>query len=353
MFERIADGIDSPSEFHKRMAQQRGPGGPRRPEPPRGPTPSGRPGGPGNVNPERIIRAIGNPVGEMFVKILSGRGEQALRLEKRQREELHKLARGCGQRVRHTHQQVIQAIQKMDPKQRAANAEKIVGGARREMCRLVGEGRKHIFAILKPEQHKIAGRIIGMPGSTAAKRSGCCGKCPKSQAAAKGRKPSGCSGKCGEKCPKCRTAKNTNPSKCSGKCGGRCPRCRAAKNTNPSKCSGKCGGRCPRCRAAKNTNPSKCSGKCGGRCPRCRAAKSTKPSRCGGKCGGKCPGCRAGSKGNPGAKSIEGPKPATPKSNSTDRPAPTAAPSGCGGCGSRSGNGIVMSDQGNCKTSDF
>ena len=87
--------------------------------------------------------------------------------------------------------------------------------------------------------------------------------------------------------------------------------------------------------------------RCGGKCPKCQAkTKSRKPTGCSGRCGGKCPKCRAGSKGNPGAKSTEGP-------NSTS-PAPAPARSGgCGGCKTRQQPGIVMSDQGNCKPSSF
>ena len=255
---------------------------PKRPAggPSRGPTP-------GAIDEGFIKNAIGNPIGPMFGKLLSAR---ELRLEPQQREALGKLAQGCGQRVGHMQQRVIQAIKGMNREQRAANARKIVGGARAAMQQMAGEVRKGIFSILKPQQRETAARILG---------------------------PQGSSGKPGPKC--------------SGRCGGKCPKCRAgAKNVKPSGCKGKCGGKCPKCRAG---------------------AKARKPSPCKGKCGGKCPKCRAGARGNEGDKPKAGPSGQQP--NRTNAPAPAPRPGGCGGCRSGRNPGIVMSEQGDCKTKDF
>jgi len=217
LFEKIANELDAPSEFHKRMARRRGPGcpgncrGSNRPSPGRGPgcpgncgssnspTPgrcsgcrgnckgsnspspgrgplcpgncrgSNRPSPgkePGEINAEAIKKAIGNPVGQLFGKLLSSK---ELRLEKPQREAMHKVAQQCGQRVGQMHQRVIQAIRGMNREQRAANARKTVGHARAEMGKMAGEIRKHIFKILKPSQHKAATRILGAPGPGGAK----------------------------------------------------------------------------------------------------------------------------------------------------------------------------------------
>ena len=141
---------------------------------------------------------------QIFGKILSAR---ELRLDERQRKAMHDAAQKCGQRVGHMHQRVIQAIQGMNRDQRAANARKIVSSARAEMGKLAGEVRKHIFKILKPQQHKTAARLIGAPGpagTKGAKPSKCCGKCPKSRARVKGKPtptaaPRGCGGGCGSR----------------------------------------------------------------------------------------------------------------------------------------------------------
>ena len=158
LFEKIANELDAPSEFHKRMAQRRGPGCPGNCRGSNRLSPGKEPG---EINAEAIKKAIGNPVGQLFGKILSA-GE--LRLEKPQREAMHKIAQQCDQRVGHMHQRVIQAIRGMNRQERAANARKTVGHARAEMGKMAGEIRKHIFKILKPQQHKAAARILGAPG---------------------------------------------------------------------------------------------------------------------------------------------------------------------------------------------
>ena len=245
LFEKLAEGLDRPSEFHKRMAQRRGPGcpgncrgsnsqspgkgpgcggncgGANRPSPGRGPGCGGNRGGanrtspgrglgggncpganrtspgrglgggncpganrpspgrglgggncpganrpspgqdPGEINAEAIKNAIGNPVGQLFGKILSA---SELRLDERQRKAMHEIAGNCDQRVGHMQQRVIQAIRDMNREERAANARKTVSHARAEMGKMAGDIRKHIFGILKPEQRKAAGRILGAPG---------------------------------------------------------------------------------------------------------------------------------------------------------------------------------------------
>lgn len=181
LFEKIANELDAPSEFQERMAQRRGPrrggncGGSNRQSPGRGRGCGGnceganRPSAgkePGEINAEAIKMAIGNPVGQLFGKLLSS---EELRLGKPQREAMHKLAQQCGQRVGHMHQRVIQAIRGMNREQRAANARETVGHARAEMGKMAGDIRKHIFKILKPSQHKTAARILGEPGPAGSK----------------------------------------------------------------------------------------------------------------------------------------------------------------------------------------
>jgi len=155
------------------------------------PKPPARPNSPAAANPspireDAIKNAIGNPIGEMFGKLLSARD---IRLDPQQKQAMHKLVQGCGQRVGHMHQRVIQAIKGMNPQQRAANARKTVAGARAAMRKTAGEVRKHIFGILKPEQRKAAARILGPAGSTGArdaKPSGGCDKYPKRKPGAAG-----------------------------------------------------------------------------------------------------------------------------------------------------------------------
>ena len=246
MFERIADGLDKPSDFHRRMAQQNRPAPPRQPQILRRPGAAKQPAPkrpaaakrPGDINADAIIKAVGNPVAELLGKALSEPVARELRLDQRQRQEIRNIAVACNQRIGFTHQRVLQLIGNMPPQERAANARKVVSIARGEMGRAADEIRKRIFSILKPEQHKLAARIIGAPGP-GGKPGGCCGNCPKSKAGSKSKTPA---------------------------------------------------------------------------------------------------------KGKP-----------NPKGKRVGIPAPTAAPApgGCGGCGSRANPGIVMSDQGNCKTSDF
>ena len=146
--------------------------------------------GPGGINEPAIIKALGNPVCQFFGKVLSEPVARELRLDKRQREAMHKVAQQFGQKVRHMRQGVIQAIRKMPPDQRAANARKMVSHVRGEMGKMAGEARKHIFKILKPEQRKAAARILGAPGpagNKGAKASRCREKCPKSKAGANGK----------------------------------------------------------------------------------------------------------------------------------------------------------------------
>jgi len=263
LFDRIANELDAPSEFHKRMAQRGRPALPRQPHILRKPGPHKKPGahkkpelykkpgahkkpelykkpgahkkpelykkpgahkkpelhkkpgphkkpthpkhpapgkGPGAINEEAIRRAIGNPVGQLFGKILSARD---LRLDERQRKAMHDAARDCGRRVGHMHQRVIQAIRGMGRDERASNARKTVSRARAEMGKMAGDIHKRIFGILKPSQHKTAARIIGAPGpagNKGAKPAPCpsgrprygCGGAPSPTAAPRGR--SGCGG---------------------------------------------------------------------------------------------------------------------------------------------------------------
>jgi len=215
LFEKIANELDAPSEFHKRMAQRGRPAPPRQPQILRKPAPHKKPDqhkkpthpkhptpgkGTGEINEEAIRNAIGNPVGQLLGKILSEPAARQLRLEKPQREAMHKIARQCGQKIGHMHQRVIQAIRGMNPKERAANSRKIVSRARAEMGKITGEIRKHIFGILKPEQRKAAARILGTPGpagNKGAKPAPCpsgrprgrCGGCRNRQATACGLAP--------------------------------------------------------------------------------------------------------------------------------------------------------------------
>jgi hypothetical protein len=85
---------------------------------------------------------------------------------------------------------------------------------------------------------------------------GCCGNCPKSKTA--------CGGKCGGRCPKCRTnanAKGRKPSGCSGKCAGKCPKCRAGAKGNPGAKSKKGPGIAP---VKPMPKPQAAPGGCGG-----------------------------------------------------------------------------------------
>ena len=255
LFEQIAEGIDEPSEFNKRMAKKRGPGAPNRPggcqggckgsgrpggckgagRPggckgagrPGGCKGAGRPGGckgapkqpirlgrptrgpepaSGAVNEGAIKNAIGNPIGQMFGKLLSAR---ELRLDSKQKVAVHKLAQGCGQRLGHLQQRVIRAIKGMNPQQRAAKGRKMVAAARGEMVKRTAEARKRFFGILKPQQRPVAGKILGPHGP-------------------RGNKRPGCGGKCGGKCPKCRAGVkgesgnkgNQPPAAAPGGCGG-------------------------------------------------------------------------------------------------------------------------------------
>jgi hypothetical protein len=207
-------------------------------------------------------------MGDVLFKVLSEPAARELRLEKGQREALTKLGRGVGQRLGHMRQRVLRAIEGMNPKERAANARKVVSSARQAMEKMAGDVRKQVFNILKPEQRKTAARLMATAGQ-----------------------------------------------------GGNCPKSKAG-------CGGKCGGKCPKCRAG---------------------SKTRKPSSCKGRCGGKCPKCRAGAKGNEGAKPKAGPSGQQP--DRTKAPAPRSG--GCGGCKSRQNPGIVMSEQGDCKTKDF
>ena len=179
-------GASKKFDAHKKPAS-------KKPTHPKHPTPGKSPGG---INEEAIIKAVGNPVGQILGKLLSEPAARELRLEKQQREAMHKIARQCGQRVGHMHQRVIQAIRGMNHEERAANARKIVSHARAEMGKMAGEIRKHVFGILKPEQRKAAARLLGTPGPAGNKGA-------KSKAGAKGKPtptaaPRGCGG-CGSR----------------------------------------------------------------------------------------------------------------------------------------------------------
>ncbi|MBT3199102.1 MAG: hypothetical protein HN350_04215 [Phycisphaerales bacterium] len=246
-FEKLAHGVDQPNEFMKNMPPQRGPGmcpcpkagrrpgtpqcgkcpnagqckcpkAGRRPGTPqcgkcpnagqckcpkaaqRPPAPgmrqcpkSGKCAGRPDMKPagpphDLMSKLLTNPTSTMFGRLLSS---EKLRLDRGQKAAIINLARQSQQRVDQMRQRVMNAIKGMNPKDREANARKMVGNAREALNHMNGQVRKSVFGILKPEQHKLATLILNAPKTSGPKPTGCrCGgKCPKCRARAKSPKP--------------------------------------------------------------------------------------------------------------------------------------------------------------------
>jgi len=188
-FERLVDGLDQPSEYHERMRARemeerarmmqmhRGhPGGPapeareqmmrkmqmqrremeerkaRMARPPAGPRPEGpRPG-----EPRR-----GDPLRQVLARLLSAPVSRALGLDDDQIARIRDLARHFGEKAGHIRRRVAGAMRDLPPQDRDKRAPEVMRNVRGEIARMIGDLRREVFQVLRPEQREKAARLLG------------------------------------------------------------------------------------------------------------------------------------------------------------------------------------------------
>jgi len=219
LFERIAEGLDAPSEFHERMRDQEmgrrrqemeihtqqkhrememraemakrelemraragrmGPppwapgregdrrGEPDRPRPreerPRDqhreerPRHEHREEGPPPL--ERLERALRSPGGEGLERLLSPQVMGKLRLAGDQVDRIRRIAKEHHMHVAQLRERVGQALKEMGPDERERAAGKIIPNARRQLEEMAGKLREEIGRVLRPEQREVLERIL-------------------------------------------------------------------------------------------------------------------------------------------------------------------------------------------------
>jgi len=191
----------APKQPHKPKGKLKRPA-PKQPHKPKGkPRHPAPPKHKGGIDKAELGKALGSPVGQFFRKLMSEAVIRELRMDKRQVEAIRKVCHAVGRRAGHMRERVIRAIREMPPHERKTRGREIIGKARGEMGRVAGEARKRVFGILRPDQRKAAGRILGAHGPAGPKGSKPSGssKCPKGKPApSPAPAPRGCGG-CGNR----------------------------------------------------------------------------------------------------------------------------------------------------------
>jgi hypothetical protein len=161
-FERLIDGLDQPSEYHERMRaremEERAHRMQMEKEARMGRPPAAglRPGRPLRVEPGRP-----GPVRQFLGRLLSEPVRRELGLDDDQVARIRELARHFGEKAGHIRQRVAGAMRDLPPQDREKRAPEVLGKVRGEIRRMIGDLRREVHQILRPEQREKVARLLG------------------------------------------------------------------------------------------------------------------------------------------------------------------------------------------------